>query len=170
MTGNMDRESVRRVRRALVDAGLEDSVIELAANAGSARQAADAIGVELGAIVKSLVFVVGGQAVMVLIAGDRRCKAGELSRAFSLAGEVARADAARVRAETGCVIGGVAPIGLKTPLPTVIDVSLKRFERVYAAAGHAHCVFPATVAELKRLTGGIVSYAVAEPDLGAQAD
>ena len=56
----------------------------------------------------------------------------------------------------------MSPAGRKTELPTVIDVSLKRFETVYAAAGHPHCVFPTTVTALKRLTGGIVSYAIAE--------
>ena len=57
----------------------------------------------------------------------------------------------------------MSPAGRKSELPTVIDVSLKRFETVYAAAGHPHCVFPTTVDGLKRLTGGIVSYAIAEP-------
>ena len=56
----------------------------------------------------------------------------------------------------------LAPVALALELPTVIDVSLKRFETVYAAARHPSCVFPLSVPELKRLTGGIVSYAVAD--------
>jgi len=76
---------------------------------------------------------------------------------------VRKAEAGEVKFATGFSIGGVAPVGLTRKLPVVIDRSLKRFETVYAAAGHPHAVFPTTVEELKRLTGGIVSYAVAEP-------
>ena len=68
-----------------------------------------------------------------------------------------------VKAATGFTIGGCAPIGHKMELPIVIDVSLKRFDALYAAAGHPHCVFPTTVGELKKLTGGIVSYNIAAP-------
>ena len=60
-------------------------------------------------------------------------------------------------------IGGCAPIAHDMELPIVIDVSLKRFDALFAAAGHPHCVFPTTMKELKRLTGGIVSYNIAEP-------
>jgi prolyl-tRNA editing enzyme YbaK/EbsC (Cys-tRNA(Pro) deacylase) len=140
----MENESVKKVRAALDAAGLGDRVQELAETARTADDAAKALGAEKGAIVKSLVFVVGEQPVLALIAGDRQCKADE------------------VRAASGFAIGGVAPVALALELPTVIDVSLKRFETVYAAAGHPSCVFPLSVPELKRLTGGIVSYAVAD--------
>jgi prolyl-tRNA editing enzyme YbaK/EbsC (Cys-tRNA(Pro) deacylase) len=73
---------------------------------------------------------------------------------------VLRADADRVRAATGFVIGGVAPLAHPAPLPTVIDHSLGRFETVYAAAGHPHCVFPTTILELSLLTGGAVTKAI----------
>ena len=72
-----------------------------------------------------------------------------------------KTDAAEVKAATGFTIGGVAPVGLDLDLPIVIDVSLKRFGTLYAAAGHPHCVFPVTMAELKKMTGGIVSYNIA---------
>ena len=163
----LENESVRKVRRALADAGLADKVIELAETARSADDAAKALGVELGAIVKSLVFVIGERPVMALVAGDHRCKEEALARALALDDEAARgvhrADADEVRAATGFAIGGVAPVATEIGLPTVLDVSLKRFEIVYAAAGHPNCVFPTTVAELKRLTGAIVSYNIAEP-------
>jgi prolyl-tRNA editing enzyme YbaK/EbsC (Cys-tRNA(Pro) deacylase) len=60
----------------------------------------------------------------------------------------------------------VAPVGLSHPLPMVIDVSLKRFETVYAAAGHPHCVFAVGFNDLARITGGIISYTIAEPNEG----
>jgi prolyl-tRNA editing enzyme YbaK/EbsC (Cys-tRNA(Pro) deacylase) len=166
----LENKSVKRVRKALLAAGLGDTVIELKKTAKTAEDAAKAVGTDLGSIVKSLVFMIGEQPVMALVAGDHMCKPDALPRALALdeayeqAGNmVKRGNAAQVRAATGFTIGGVSPAGRKSELPTVIDVSLKRFETVYAAAGHPHCVFPTTVTDLKRLTGGIVSYAIAEP-------
>ncbi len=132
-------------------------MIALAETARSAEDAARAIGTALGSIVKSLVFTVDGQAVMALIAGDRRCEVAALPRALGLGGKAKRADADVVRAATGLAIGGVAPVGHATVLPVAIDASLGRFQTVYAAAGHPHCVFPTTLDELKRLTGGVVA-------------
>ena len=68
-----------------------------------------------------------------------------------------------MRAATGFAIGGVAPVALILDMPVLLDVSLKRFDTLYAAAGHPNCVFATSVNELKKLTGCIVSYAIAEP-------
>ena len=152
----------RRVRKALIDAGQEDRVIELAETARSAEDAAKAVGCELGAIVKSLVFAIDNQMVMALVAGDHICKEDNLSVALSLRGTVRRAQATEVKQATGFTIGGVAPIGLSSTLPVVIDHSLQRFGTIYAAAGHPHCVFPTTVRDLNRMTGGIISFNIAE--------
>ena len=160
---NLTKPAVKRVRKALSDAGLTDTVIELDETARTAEDAAGATGAELGAIVKSLVFLVGEQPVLALVAGDHTCLPENLPRAFNLEGEVRKTDAAEVKAATGYTIGGVAPVALDTVMPVVIDVSLKRFDTLYAAAGHPHCVFPVTMAELKKLTGGIVSYNIATP-------
>ena len=157
----LERQAVKRVIAALHAGNAVEDVRELAETARTAADAAKALGVEQGAIVKSLVFTVGDRFVLALVAGDRICKTDQLPRAFFLKGRVGKPDAELVRAVTGFTIGGVSPVGLPQPLPTVIDASLKRFEAVYAAAGHPHCVFPTTVDELKRLTGGLVSYAVA---------
>ena len=148
--------AVRRVQAALAEKGSRAEVIELAATARSARDAADALGVALGAIVKSLLFTIDGAPVMALVAGDRRCDTGTLPGALGRRGLVLRADADRVREVTGFAIGGVAPLGLPRPLPTAIDATLGRFETVYAAAEHPFCVFPTTVLELSLLTGGAV--------------
>jgi prolyl-tRNA editing enzyme YbaK/EbsC (Cys-tRNA(Pro) deacylase) len=147
---------VRRVQAALAEKGCRAEVIELTATARSAADAARALGVDLGAIVKSLLFTIDGEPVMALVAGDRRCDLHALPGAFGSAGLVLRADAERVRAVTGFAIGGVAPLGHPRPLPTAIDASLGRFETVYAAAGHPHCVFSTTMFELSLLTGGAV--------------
>lgn len=161
---NLERDAVKRVRAALKAAGVGDKVIELAETARSAAEAAQALGVAQGQIVKSLVFTVGTRYVMALVAGDHKCREDQLPRALNLAGAVVRPGADLVRAVTGFSIGGVAPVGLTAKLPVVIDASLKRFDKVYAAAGHTHCVFETSVGELKKMTGGLVSYAVAQPE------
>lgn len=160
----LENASVRRVREALAAAGSEARVVELAATARTAQDAAAALGVEVGAIVKSLVFLVGGRPVMALVAGDRRCDVAALPGALSLEGKAKRADADAVRDATGFAIGGVAPVGHPDRLPTAIDASLGRFPTVYAAAGHPFCVFATSPDELARLTGGAVS-----DRLGAEA-
>jgi prolyl-tRNA editing enzyme YbaK/EbsC (Cys-tRNA(Pro) deacylase) len=149
--------SVARVRAALAAHGLDDRIVELAATARTAADAAAACGVPVGAIVKSLVFDLGGAVVLALVAGDRRCDIATLPAILGLPGEAGRCDADRVRAVTGFAIGGVAPVGHLTPLPTAIDRSLARFPRLFAAAGHPHCVFATDLAELARLTGGSLS-------------
>lgn len=145
------------MQAALRDAGSEAQVVALAETARSAQEAADSIGCELGAIVKSLVFMVGGQPVMALVAGDRRCAEKALPAALGLEGKAKRASADQVREATGFAIGGVSPVGHPSPIPMVIDASLSRFGTIYAAAGHPHCVFRTSPVELQRLTGGVVS-------------
>lgn len=168
---NLDQEAVKRVRQTLADAGVGDKVVELAETAISAADAAQALGVEPGAIVKSLVFTVGSRYVLALVAGDRQCSEDQLGRVFNLPGQTVRPGADLVRAVTGFSpggpCGGIAPVGLIAKLPVAIDASLKRFDKIYAAAGHPHCVFETTNAELKALTGGLMSYAVAKAEPGA---
>ena len=163
------------MQAALAEAGSAAQVIALSDTARSAEDAAGlgrfetvyaaagSIGTPLGSIVKSLVFTIGGAPVMALVAGDRRCDTGALAGALGREGRVHRADADAVRAATGFAIGGVAPLAHETPLPVAIDASLGRFETVYAAAGHPHCVFATTIDELARLTGGTVTPEIAVP-------
>jgi prolyl-tRNA editing enzyme YbaK/EbsC (Cys-tRNA(Pro) deacylase) len=153
--------SAQRVEAALAAKGLVGRVVELADTARTAEDAARACGVPVGAIVKSLVFEIAGRPVLALIAGDRRCDLAALPAALGLEGSAKRCDAERVRAITGFAIGGVAPVGHLAPLPTVVDASLGRFPKLFASAGHPHCVFATTLPELVALTGGTVSDRVA---------
>ena len=164
----LERAAVKRVRDALVGAGLGDSVMEMSDTARSAEDAARAVDCPLGAIVKSLVFTVDRRFVMALVAGDHKCLEDNLPRALNLDGAVGRPQASEVKAITGFTIGGVAPIGMTARLPIVMDRSLKRFDILYAAAGHPHCVFPIGFADLQRLTEAIVSFNIATA-LGDQA-
>ncbi len=165
----LERPAVKKVRAALVAAGQPDSVMNLETSARSAQDAADALGCELGAIVKSLVFCVGTRFVMALVAGDHACFEENLPKAFNLKGNVRRPQASEVKAITGFSIGGVAPVGLNHPLPTVMDASFKRFQTVYAAGGHPNCIFPIFFKDLSRITEALVSYNIASPMEGAEA-
>ena len=122
-----------RLAERLRERGLEIEVTTLSDSARTAELAAAALGVEVGQIVKSLVFLRDGEPVMVLCAGDRRVDAKRLG--------LKRADAELVRAVTGFSIGGIPPLGHDTELPTTIDESLRRFDVVWAAAGTHHDVF-----------------------------
>jgi prolyl-tRNA editing enzyme YbaK/EbsC (Cys-tRNA(Pro) deacylase) len=153
--------AVMRVQSVLQGKGSRAEVVALAETARTAADAARALGVEQGAIVKSLVFLIDGEAVLALVAGDRRLDTKALPQAMGRSGLVMRADADKVREVTGFAIGGVAPLGHPNPLPTAIDDSLGRFETVYAAAGHPFCVFPTSALELTLLTGGALVRGIA---------
>jgi prolyl-tRNA editing enzyme YbaK/EbsC (Cys-tRNA(Pro) deacylase) len=144
--------SARRVQAALHELGLDAEVAELADSTRTAPEAAAAVGCELGAIVKSLVFrgASSGEAVLVLVSGDRRADEAALARA--LGEPVERADADWVREVTGYAIGGVPPIGHPAPVRTLMDDGLERFEVVWAAAGTPRTVFPIAPDELARVT------------------
>jgi len=134
--------TAQRLQDSLHALGLEVEAVVLPDSTRTAAEAAAACGCELGAIVKSLVFVVDGRPTMVLCAGDRRVDT------TSLGAEARPATADEARAATGFSIGGVPPLGHEPPLPTLVDASLRRFERVWCAAGTPHAVFEVSLAEL----------------------
>ena len=132
--------------------GLEIEVRQFPEGTKTAADAAAAIGVEVGQIVKSLVFLVDGAPTMALVAGDNRLDESLLSAAAG--GAVGRADADAVRAATGFPIGGVPPIG--HDLPIYVDEDLLRWDEVWAAAGTWNDVFPVAPDTLVEATGGTV--------------
>ncbi len=158
-----DSEPVQKVRKALKDAGLADSVVELDAPMKNAAETAKALDVEPGAVVSSRVYAIGKRMVLVLVAGDHECLEANLPAAFFLEGEVRVPSDAEVRGITGFTADCVPPVGFAHKLPTAIDRSLKRFPHLYAVAGDPQCVFKTSVTDLKRLTEGIVSYNIAQP-------
>lgn len=151
MTETLHRNVVR-VREALAELGITGEVRQLADSTRTAREAAKALDVPVGAICSSLVFLLDGEPLLVLTSGAHRVDTDMLGT--ELGGTITRADADAVRAATGQPIGGVAPVGHPAPLRTVVDVALEEFETVWAAAGHPHAVFPTSFAELVRVTGG----------------
>jgi predicted esterase YcpF (UPF0227 family)/prolyl-tRNA editing enzyme YbaK/EbsC (Cys-tRNA(Pro) deacylase) len=146
--------SARRVQDALDALAVGSRVVELPVAARTSQQAAEALGVEVGRIAKSLVFRGGrtSRPVLVIAAGDRRVDEGRVSAA--LGEPIERASPEFVREHTGFAIGGVAPLGHPQPLSTLVDASLRRFDTVWAAGGTPHCVFPIAPAALLAASGG----------------
>jgi len=144
--------NVERVTAALHTLGSSGAVRELSVAATTAALAAEALGVEVGAIANSLVFR-STEPVLVLASGRHRVDTAKVAALLRLP-SLERADPAYVRAATGQTIGGVAPVGHPHPLRTVVDTALADYPVVWAAGGTAHTVFHTSYDELLRITGG----------------
>jgi len=163
-------QGVQRVAQALQQWGHGHAPVMLEHAARSAQQAADALGVQLGQIAKSMVFrrEHDARTVLVVTAGDRRV---DLEKVAQQVGAIGRADAAFVKANSGFSIGGVAPLAHLQPPVALVDDDLFRFDTVWAAAGHPHAVFQLTPDDLCRLLQVTASDVAAAPleDMPASA-
>ena len=148
-------DGVQRVAAALQEKGHPHAPRMLDNSARTAQEAADALGIAVGQIAKSIIFrrKSDDAAVLVVTSGDRR---GDEKKVEAHVGKVGRADADVVKSRTGFSIGGVSPVAHATPPVTLIDQDLLRFDVVWAAAGHPHGVFPLHPGDLQRLTGAPV--------------
>ena len=155
-------EGVVRVSRALQTLGHPHAPVMLSDAARTAQEAADALGVQLGQIAKSVIFrrKEDDAAVLVVTSGDRRVDEKKVS---ALVGKVGRADADFVKARTGFTIGGVSPVAHLHPSVTLLDQDLWRFEDIWAAAGHPHGVFQLRPDDLRQLTGASQADVVVTP-------
>ena len=155
-------EGVQRVARVLQEQGHPHTPVMLDDAARTAQQAADALGIAVGQIAKSIIFrrKSDDAAVLVVTSGDRRV---DEKKVDAIVGKTGRADAEFVKARTGYSIGGVSPVGHAHPPVTLIDRELFRFDVVWAAAGHPHGVFQLRPQDLERLTGAPVADVVQEP-------
>ena len=161
-------EGVQRVAAFLLEAGHAHLPVMLNDAARTAQQAADALGVAVGQIAKSIVFrrKFDDAAVLVVTAGDQRVDERKLEALgwVCLDGKrLGRADAVFVKDKTGFSIGGVSPVAHVTPAVIVIDASLLRFDVIWAAAGHPHAVFQLAPQDLQRLTGAPVVDVAVDP-------
>ena len=145
-------EGFRRVMAALAAQRHEHAPVFLEVAARTAQEAADALGVRVGQIAKSVVFrrKQDEAAVLVVTSGDKRVDERKVT---ALVGAVGRADAEFVKSRTGFTIGGVAPVGHLSPPVLLIDRELFRFEEIWAAAGHPNGVFRLSPDQLAQLTG-----------------
>lgn len=155
-------DGFRRVVQALHSLGHNEVPLWLDVAARTSQEAADALGVLVGQIAKSVIFRrrSDDQAVLVITSGDRRV---DEKRVGAIAGELGRADAEFVKSRTGFAIGGVAPIAHLNPPFTLIDRELFRFAQIWAAAGHPNGVFRLAPEQLVRYTGAPVSDVVVQP-------
>jgi Cys-tRNA(Pro) deacylase len=150
--------TVARVVAAAAARGVEIDVHEFPDGTHTADDAARAVGVDVGQIVKSLAFTVDGRTVLALVSGRNRLDPVALARANGTPdAAVTRADANAVRAATGFAIGGVPPFGHEQPLPTFVDRDLTTYDEVWAAAGTPRHVFPINPGDLVRLSDGSVA-------------
>ena len=146
--------ATERFLAAVAPHGLEPEVRFFDESTHTAAEAAAAIGCEVAAIVKSLVFVANGEPLLVLVSGPRRVDTAALGARIGAA--IGKADAALVKSATGYSIGGGSPLGDPVPIRTLVDEGLLELEELWAAAGSAFSVFPIAPARLVELSGAQV--------------
>ncbi len=159
-------KNASRVQEALRAAGSDAQVVELPGSTRTSAEAAAAIGVEVGQIAKSLVFMVDREPVVAVLSGSDRLDLDKLRRLRG-ATQVHRPDADAVRAATGFPIGGVSPVGHGAPV--VVDRGLAAYDVIWAAAGTPNAVYPTTFDELVAVSGGDVGDVRVDPPGPASA-
>ena len=149
----LNKEPVKRAEQSIKEFDSNLKIICLEQTARTAKDAATALGCNVGAIVKSLLFSVDDSFVLCLVSGDKRCSLNKLKKILDKK-DVSMANPNDVKKITGYTIGGVSPVGHLNKLKIYIDSSLERFTTVFAAAGHPNCVFKINFNQLSNLTLG----------------
>ena len=153
MENLLDKESVRRVIKALTDFDSTLKVEVLNSSARTAIDAAASLNCEVGAIVKSLLLRTDDSFILCLVSGDKRCSLNKIKKMINKK-DVSMANADQVKSQTGFSIGGVSPVAHLEKIKILVDSSLSRYENVYAAAGHPNSIFKITYKQLIKLTEG----------------
>ena len=151
----LDKEPVKRVEKFLKGFDQSLEVIVLENSARTAKDAAIALGCDVGAIVKSLLFKTGDNFTLCLVAGDKRCSLNNLKKIKNIK-DISMASPEEIKTQTGYTIGGVSPVGHLNKLEIFIDKSLERFNELFAAAGHPNCVFKINFNDIQKITNGKV--------------
>ena len=149
----LEKEPVKRAKKSIKEFDQNLEVICLEKTARTAEDAATALGCNVGAIVKSLLFSTGNNFVLCLVSGDKRCSLNKLKKILDEK-DVSMANPDDVKKITGYTIGGVSPVGHLNKVKIYIDTNLERFKTVFAAAGHPNCVFKIKFNQLAKLTYG----------------
>ena len=155
MENILDKEPVKRVQKKLEEFSKELKAIVLNSSARTAQQAAESLNTKVGSIVKSLLFKTEDGFLLRLISGDKRCSLNKLKKIKNQK-NISMANADQVKEVTGFTIGGVSPVGHLQQLDIFIDEQLKRFNNIYAAAGHPNCIFKIDFDNLKKITKGSI--------------
>ena len=149
------KETIQRVEKQLKEFDPKQEVIELDSSARTALEAASSLGCEVGAIIKSLLFKTEQNHTLCLIAGDKKASLNKIKKILKIK-NASLASSDDVKDVTGFTIGGVSPIGHLNNIKILIDSSLKRFNYLFAAAGHPNCVFKITFKDLNTITKGSI--------------
>ena len=149
----LNKEPVKRAEKSIKEFDSNLNIICLEETARTANDAASALGCNVGAIVKSLLFNAGDDFVLCLVSGDKRCSLNKLKKILDEK-DVSMAHPNDVKKITGYTIGGVSPVGHLNKVKIFIDSNLNRFKTVFAAAGHPNCVFKIDFSQLSILTTG----------------
>ena len=150
-----DNEPVKRVEILLKQFNSNSEVIVLENSARTALEAAKSLNCEIGAIVKSLLFKTEQNFILGLVAGDKKASLNKIKKILNIK-DVSMASADDVKNVTGFTIGGVSPIGHLNKIEILIDLSLKRFDELFAAAGHPNCIFKISFGDLCKITNGSI--------------
>ena len=153
MENILEKESVKRVAKILSEFDVNLKVEVLNSSARTAEDAARSLNCKVGAIVKSLLLRTNDDFILCLVSGDKRCSLNKIKKIINIK-DVSMADAEEVKNQSGFSIGGVSPIGHIKKINILVDISLSRFENIYAAAGHPHSIFKTTYKQLLQLTDG----------------
>ena len=156
MENVLNKESVKRVGKALKAFDPKLKVEILNSSARTAIDAANSLKCEVGAIVKSLLLRADDGYVLCLVSGDKKCSLNKVKKITGKK-DVCMANAEDVKKQTGFTIGGVSPVGLTNNLEIMIDDQLNRFEDIFAAAGHPNAVFKIDFKNLNKITKGIIA-------------
>ena len=151
----LDKEPVKRAEKFLKNFDQSLEVIILENSARTAQDAATALVCDVGAIVKSLLFRTESTFILCLVAGDKRCSLNKLKKLKDKK-DISMASPEEVKTQTGYTIGGVSPVGHLEDIEIVIDNSLERFNKLFAAAGHPNCVFKINYNDIQKITNGKV--------------
>jgi len=149
----LDKEPVKRVEKFLKDFNQSLEVIVLENSARTAKEAATALGCDVGAIIKSLLLKTEDSFILCLVAGDKRCSLNKLQK-LNNKKDISMASSDDVKTQTGYTIGGVSPVGHINNVKIFIDKSLERFNNLFAAAGHPNCVFKIDFVNIQKITNG----------------
>ena len=153
MNSILRNEAVVRVQKVLSEYSNSLKITILDNTARTAKDAANALNCEIGAIVKSLLLKADDKFVLCLIPGDKKCSLNKLKKAI-FKKDVCMADADQVKENTGFSIGGVSPVGHLKKIDVLVDKTFDRFNDVFAAAGHPNSIFKISNIDLLKITNG----------------
>jgi len=151
MNSILSKEPVQRANKSLKEFNQNLNIICLEQTAKTAQDAATALGCNVGAIVKSLLFKASDTFILCLVSGNKKCSLNKLKKITEIK-DISMAVPDDVKRITGYTIGGVSPVGHLEKVKIFLDSTLDRFEDIYAAAGHPNCVFKISFNDLHKIT------------------